>query len=256
MEQDELIRIAASVSERRGWDFSRVEDDRDPIPWDYLEVVKRYLQPESRVLDVGTGGGERFMELAPFFGTGVGVDIDPEMIGVARENRPPALAEHVQFAVMPAERLEFPGGEFDIVLNRHSVVHAAEVARVLRPGGFFITQQVGPLNTHNICSLFGCGPGGEYEEDLSQSLLALAEGFRQQGCRVVTRGEYNVRYWFLSVESLIFWLKAIPMPQDFDMAQHWQLVNHILSTYVTERGVQTNEQRDLLIVQKQADGSW
>ena len=57
----ELKRIAASVGERQGWDFSRVRDERDPVPWDYLDVVRNYLRPSDRVLDVGTGGGEKFL---------------------------------------------------------------------------------------------------------------------------------------------------------------------------------------------------
>jgi hypothetical protein len=52
MKLDELKRIAASVGEREGWDFARVRDAREPVPWDYLDVVVRYLRPTDRVLDV------------------------------------------------------------------------------------------------------------------------------------------------------------------------------------------------------------
>ena len=159
---EDLKRIAASVGERRGWDFSRVRDDRDPVPWDYADVVHRYLQPSSRVLDVGTGGGERFLALTPHFGTGVGIDADPTMLRVARENTPPSLVDKVSFEVMLAEVLQFSDAVFDVVLNRHAPVYVEEIIRVLRPDGFFITQQVGVRNTENICSIFGCGPGGEY----------------------------------------------------------------------------------------------
>jgi SAM-dependent methyltransferase len=255
MDRDELLRIAAAVGQRRGWDFSQVRDDRDPVPWDYAEVVRRYVQPSSRVMDVGTGGGERFLALAPYYGTGVGIDNDPAMIAAACENRPASLIDKVSFQVMPAEGLEFFNDAFDVVLNRHSAVHVGEAARVLAPGGFFITQQVGPLNTHNICSLFRCGPGGEYAQDATQTLPVLADGFLQQGCRVICRAEYNVRYWLLDIASLVFWLKAIPIPEDFDMAQHWPLVDHILSTFTTPRGIQTNEHRELLIVHKEQNGA-
>ena len=37
---DELKRIAESVGEPRGWDFSRLRDARDPVPWDYADVVR------------------------------------------------------------------------------------------------------------------------------------------------------------------------------------------------------------------------
>lgn len=250
MTLEELRRIAASVGERRGWDFSRVRDDRDPVPWEYADVVRSYLQPCSHVLDLGTGGGERFLALAPHFGAGVGIDVDPTMILVARENTPASLADKVSFEVMCAEALQFSDALFDVVLNRHASVYAGEIVRVLRPDGIFITQQVGARNFQNICSLFNCGPGGEYQWDPSQEMPTLIEAFRQNGCRVIARAEYDVRYFFLDVESLVFNLKAVPIPDDFDIEKHWQQVDQIINDYRTSRGIETNEHRELLIVQK------
>ena len=87
MTLEELRCIAASVGERRGWDFSRVRDEREPVPWDYIDVVRHYLRPSDRVLDVGSGGGEKFLALATHFGTGIGVDASTEMTWVAFKNR-------------------------------------------------------------------------------------------------------------------------------------------------------------------------
>ncbi len=36
-----------------------------------------------------------------------------------------------------------PTGRFDLILNRHESYHPGEIARVLAPGGTFLTQQVG-----------------------------------------------------------------------------------------------------------------
>jgi ubiquinone/menaquinone biosynthesis C-methylase UbiE len=165
MDHEDLKRIAETVGERSGWDFSRVRDERDPTPWDYADVVRRYLRPEDRVLDVGTGGGELFLELAPGFGEGVGIDFDAEMIRVARENAHDGSPSHVSFEPMDARSLRLPDGSFDAVLNRHAPTEAAEIVRVLRPGGVFVTQQVGRKNTENICSVFGFDPTVEWPED-------------------------------------------------------------------------------------------
>lgn len=251
---EELRRIAASVGERRGWDFSRVRYDRDPVPWSYSEVVGRYLRQPNRVLDIGTGGGERFIALSPHFSSGVGIDADPRMIRVARENASASPDDKLSFEVMRAEALEFPDSAFDVVLNRQASVHVGETARVLRHEGYFILQQVGARNFQNICSLFGCGPGGEYEWQTSQEVTALAEEFRRSGCTVVAQGEYDVGYFFLDVESLIFNLKAVPIPEDFDIERHWQQIDHICAEYHSPRGIQTNEHRELLIARKGNSG--
>jgi SAM-dependent methyltransferase len=250
MTLEELRCIAASVGERQGWDFSRVQDERDPVPWDYIDVVRRYLRPSDRILDIGTGGGEKFLALACHFGTGIGIDASTEMIGAALTNKSSLAADNVSFEVMRAEVLQFTDAEFEVVLNRHCTVDVGEVFRVLRPGGFFITQQVGARNTQNICALFGCGPGGQYEQGPSQGVTTLAEAFRQCGCRVVCTAEYDVRYWFLDVESLLFWLKAIPIPKDLHIEIHWRQVDQIITEYRTPKGIETNEHRELLIVQR------
>jgi SAM-dependent methyltransferase len=250
MTEEELTRIAASVAPRRGWDFSCVREAHDPVLWDYIDIAHRYLTPESHVLDIGTGGGERFLSLADAFATGVGTDASPEMIATAQANLPPTLAGRINFAVMPAQRLKFPPASFDVVLNRHAPIAAAEVARVLRPGGVFLTQQVGAHNTANICSVFGCDSGGAYASDPTQTFEALRATFVAVGCRVVATGEYDVRTWFLDIESLLFWLQALPLPDDFALARHWRQIDAILAANTTPRGIQTNEHRTLLIVRK------
>jgi ubiquinone/menaquinone biosynthesis C-methylase UbiE len=72
------------------------------------------------VLDIGTGGGERFLELVPLIGAGTGIDASADMVATARASTSAALAGRVFFAVMDAGRLELPGAGFDLVLNRHA----------------------------------------------------------------------------------------------------------------------------------------
>src|SRR4051812_1687261 len=145
---EELKRIADSVGERQGWDFSRMQVDCDPMPWDYLEVVTRYLKPTDRVLDVGTGGGEKFIQLSAHFGEGVGIDLDSEMVAAAQRNLPQAAPIH--FEQMSINALAFEDHHFDVVLNRQAPIAADEIARVLKPEGYFITQQIGAFNMQNI----------------------------------------------------------------------------------------------------------
>jgi len=201
---EDLRRIAATVEPIRGWDFSRVLEVRDPVPWEYPQVVRRFLKPTDQVLDIATGGGEVFLSLASAFGSGVGTDVSAEMIATARENKPPDLREKVSFEVMAAQDLELDGETFDLVLNRHGPVFVAPIMRVLKPGGYFICQQVGGLNTQNVFQLFGCESSGAYwrrywdEHGFEhQDLPSLVRSFSAAGCRTIASGSYNVDYTFL-----------------------------------------------------------
>lgn len=61
---------------------------------------------------------------------------------------------------------------------------------------------------------------------------------------------YDVSYWFCNVESFVFWLKAVPLPEDFDISKHWREVGRIITEYSTSKGIETNEHRELIIVRK------
>lgn len=246
---ERLQEISASVGERTGWDFSSVRTKRAPVPWEYLDVVRKYITQADRVLDIGTGGGERFLQLALQFEEGMGVDIDSEMIAQARKNQTIRQITNVEWCVMSGGRLAFRAAEFDGVLNRHSRVYVAEIARVLRPGGYFMTQQVGRRNTGNVFAAFGWTPAS-FGADWWQPVTELASAFERLGCKVIAKAEYDVRYWFLDVPSLIFWLKAVPLPEPFDLQRHWEGVKRLVEAHGTARGIETNEHRELLIVRK------
>lgn len=247
---EELKKIAASARKRGRHGAVRARMDRDPIPWDYDEVVRRYLWPEADVLEAGTGSGERLFTLAQHFGTGVGIDADPALIQTARDSVPPSLREKVSFAVMRPDAFQFLDASFDVVLNQHAPLDVSEVVRVLRPSGFFITERVGAGDTRHICRIFGCDPDGRYRTTPPSGLIALTGAFLDGGCRVVARAEYDVPAYFVDLESLLLWLQSTPMPRDFNLDRHWEQVTQIAADYHTPRGIETNEHRELLIVQK------
>ena len=89
------------------------------------------------VVDAGCGGGRAVAELAERGATSVGVDLDPEMIAVARE-RWPAGEFHVGDACeLPLETGSVAGYRADKVLHTldDPARAVAEARRVLAPGG-------------------------------------------------------------------------------------------------------------------------
>lgn len=250
---DELQTLADEVGTRSGWDFGRMRTERDPVPWDYLEVAARYLSPTDVVLDVGTGGGERLLTLASRFATGVGIDPDPDMVRVAQANATTPATTHVTFQQAGTDDLpSFPLGTFDVVLTRHAPVSALGVDHVTKPGGYFICQGVGARNMENIRLTFQTGSATQYDEHQRAVRCTLHES----GWEIVAEGEYNVRYRVLDLPSLLFWFSAIAganeVPSDFTIDRHHGAINEIIRRYGSDRGVETNEHRTLLIARKTA----
>lgn len=246
-----------AVAVRVGWDFSAVRAERDPVPWDYGAVVRNYLRPGTTALDVGTGGGEVFLRLATGLALGVGVDAEPGMARVARDRARSAPTPNTRFAVMATEALALPDGTFDTVLNRHSVVVVAEVVRVLRAGGVFVTQQVGDRNTQRVFDEFGWGSNGEWWRSewrrsgaSPQDVDTLAAAFEHVGCTLVRRSEYDVGYRFLDPESLLFWLRSVPLPEVVSPDVHYRQLAGLLAEHARTGSIVTNEHRWLLVVRK------
>ena len=52
-----------------GWDFSHIQGrcTVETLPWDYPQVVREFLRPGVRLLDMGTGGGELLLTLDDSF---------------------------------------------------------------------------------------------------------------------------------------------------------------------------------------------
>lgn len=98
------------------------------------------IPTDAAVLDVGTGPGVLLVELAqrrPDVRL-TGVDLSPDMISAAGRN----LGERGSVRVADATDLPFPDAAFDVIVSSISLHHwdhpdraAAELARVLRPGG-------------------------------------------------------------------------------------------------------------------------
>jgi len=74
--------------------------------------------------------------------------------------------------------------------------------------------------------------------------------FEMLGGLVRAEGEYDVPYAFCDLPSFLFWLRALPMPEDLDADKHAEQIAMIIHDCVSDRGLVSNEHRHLLVVQK------
>lgn len=133
-----------------GWDFSYLDGrwDREVLPWDYTEIINQYRRNTDRLLDMGTGGGEFILNLGhpyPFLSVTEGWLPNLQL---CKERLEP-LGISVKY-VDEDDKLDFPNESFDLVINRHESYDVNEVYRVLKKGGYFITQQVGNQNDREL----------------------------------------------------------------------------------------------------------
>lgn len=203
-----------------GWDFShihgRYDEERD-LPWDYEKIVRSYLSPEKKLLDQDTGGGEFLLSLGhpPAFLSAT--EAYPPNAALCRET---LLPLGVDFREADCHGpLPFDENTFDLVLNRHGNYTPAELHRVLKPGGYFITEQVGAENDRELVTLL-LGPGIPLPFP-EQYLSCARQALEHAGFQVVQSDEAFRPIKFWDVGALVWFARIISWEfPDFSVARH------------------------------------
>ncbi len=201
-----------------GWDFAflngRYVEGR--FSWDFAQEMRGIVAHVRSMLDLGTGGGEFLSSLAPlpercFATEGYG----PNM-GVARGRLAPMGVDVVgTFCDDNGQEpqrgaLPFRSGTFDLVMDRHESFVPIEVARVLRRGGIFATQQVGEGNNSELREFFGTDKSKVRRERVRWNLSKAIRDLESAGMKVLLKKEEKASSRFLDVGALAYYLKVIP----------------------------------------------
>ncbi|QRP44869.1 methyltransferase domain-containing protein [Amycolatopsis sp. FDAARGOS 1241] len=204
---DDLVTEAATVSVA-GWDFSwldgRATEQRPS--WGYQHLIGERLARAESAVDIQTGGGEVL----------AGVPVLPPLT-VATESWPPNLAKastllHPRGATVVADTdeppLPFRTGSFELIVSRHpGKAWWAEIARVLRPGGTYLSQQVGPASVFELVEHFlGPQPAEVRESRHPDHARADAE---RAGLEVVDLRFEKLHTEFFDVGAVIYFLRKV-----------------------------------------------
>ncbi|WP_431992109.1 class I SAM-dependent methyltransferase [Streptomyces albogriseolus] len=209
---DELLAEGASVP-TEGWDFSWFEGRATEArpSWGYATTVAGRLGAvDGPVLDVQTGGGE---VLAFALGR---ASRRPPLVA-ATEGWPPnvrkaahTLRPYGAAVVAAAEDapLPFADGSFSLVTSRHPVRPLwDEIARVLRPGGAYLAQHVGPASAFELVEYF-LGP-------LPEASRAARDPERERrdaeatGLEVVDLRAERLRMEFFDIAAVVHFLRKV-----------------------------------------------
>ena len=137
-----------------GWDFShisgRYEEGQD-FPWDYEAAVRRYLKKDTKLMDYDTGGGEFLLSLGHPYENTAATEGYPPNVELCRRKLIPLGIDLRECS--DAHHIPFEDESFDLLINRHGDFYPRELYRLLKPGGIFVTQQVGDENDRDLVQL-------------------------------------------------------------------------------------------------------
>ncbi|MGM1063709.1 class I SAM-dependent methyltransferase [Saccharothrix sp. Mg75] len=214
---DDLVAEGESVPVE-GWDFSWFEGratEQRPS-WGYARLLAARTAEAGAVLDVQTGGGEVLATVPRPPRVLAATESWPPNLAVAQRNLAPLGG--VVVSAPDDGPLPFADAAFDLVVSRHPVVTPwAEVARVLAPGGTYLSQQVGPGSVHELTDfIMGPQPIGD-DRDPDRT----AEEARGAGLTVVDLRPETLRVEFFDIAAVVHFLrKVIWIVPGFTAAAH------------------------------------
>ncbi len=218
---------AAEQEPFSGWDFSSLQGRmvEDALPWDYEALVRRELSSAQALLDMDTGGGEKLAAWKPLPPYTVATEGYRPNVAIARARLEP-LGVHV-YEVDATEPLPFPPDAFDLITNRHGAYTPSEIVRVLRPGGAFITQQVGSGNLRGLNERLGASNTGHADWTLHRARHELEE----TGLVITAAEEEFPVTRFRDIAALVYFLKAVP----------WQIPDFTVTRYLDNLRILSRE---------------
>jgi SAM-dependent methyltransferase len=202
---------AIAARHMQGWAF-----DYEPVPlgppppWDYAARAELLLGAATSAVDLGTGGGEFFAaRLAAYSGRAVATEAWGPNVPVAAQRLAPLGVPVVHADSL---RLPFAAAAFDLVLDRHEELAPAEVARVLRPGGTVLSQQVHPDEHAELRAYF---PRMAVYEPHHETYPA---GFQAAGLSLVTLAHHTQPVAYRHIGELAYLFLVAPwMVPGFDL---------------------------------------
>ena len=203
---EELVAEANSAP-IRGWNFEwldgRATEERPS--WHYSELLAERFERSRRVLDLQSGGGEMLASLPQL----------PPLL-VATEGYLPNLvhaAERLRkrgvFVVGTDDQhelLPFGNASFDLVTSRHPIsTWWSEIARVLLPGGVYLSQQVGPDSVRDL-SEFIMGP---WPNASARDPRFAEQEATDAGLVVVDLRRERLRTVFYDIGAVVYFLRLV-----------------------------------------------
>lgn len=225
-----------------GWDFSYLNGrmiEENPF-WDYLALARELVKDSHSLLDMATGGGERFSQLAPFPSHAVAIEGWHPNVAVAKKNLEPLGAQVIE--AIESKPLPFKDATFDLVLNRHGGYSIPELHRILQQNGTFFSQQVAGDNLQDLVDFF------EVKQKWPTMILYQKKPeFEKIGFSLKRAEDWEGKVTFLDVGALVYFLRAVPwIVDDFSVDTHFKYLEELQKRIEEQRKLEFTYKRYLI----------
>ncbi len=218
------------------WDFSMINYSKECLTnWDLYKLLKLYSNSESKILDLGTGGGEKVLKYFPECQEIIATDFSKEMINTANNNLKESGRKNIIFRQMDNLNMDTPDNYFDIVVARHTPIDAKQIYKTLKPGGRLLLRGVDKIDCWSLKLLFGRGQGYNDEKPIS---VIDYENILSAGFKSIELVPIHVREYYKTKDDLMALLLKTPIINDFSNKEFdEEIIDKYISENMTDEGI-------------------
>ncbi len=224
-----------------GWLDGRATEERPS--WRYFDRVAERAATVSRMLDLQTGAGQMIADLPKLPRLTVATEGHNPNVAIASCR----LRQRGAWLVRTQEdrpALPLASNSFELVTSRHPVdTRWDEIARVLRSGGTYLSQQVGPHSLRDLSELMmgPLPPGSKRDPELARVAAEKA------GLKVTDLRHERLRTVFYDIGAVIYFLRLVVwIVPDFTIEKYREELLALHHRIEREGGFETSASRFLI----------
>lgn len=184
----------------------------------FFEYLKKHVNKNFKVLDLGCGSGELTLKLSPYFKEIIGVDPFGDYIKTAKQQKKNDNIKNVIFRIADGKRLPFKNEHFDMIFSSRGPLSADidfmnEGSRVLKKDGIMLEETIGEKDKIELKKIFGRGQNYPIQETKLNSVKKL---LKQSGMKLIESKYFLYYQVYQSIGDVIEILDRSPIIPHFD----------------------------------------
>ena len=172
------------------WNFDKFQIESKTLTnWNLFKLIKKYSNKDSKILDLGTGGGEKLLKYFPKVNEILGTDFSKEMIDTANKNLLKSRRKNISFRINPKQ-----------------------IFKCLKKGGYLFIHGVDQHDCYSLKLLFG---KGQAFNDLKPISIIDYEKVLEAGFKDVELVPIHTIEFFKNKSLLKQFLLKVPIIDNF-----------------------------------------
>ncbi len=222
----------------KDWNFKDIKYSVENLTkWDMFDVINKYATFQSKILDLGTGGGERVLDYFPDCEEILATDFAEEMIQTANINLKISGRKNITFRVMDNLQMDVADEYFDIIVARHTCIDAEQIYKALKKDGKLIVRGVDQLDCWSLKRMFGSGQGFA---DLKAISVIDYENILDAGFKHVELIPIHAREYYQTKEDLAALLMKTPILLNFSETEENVEMSSALDLNTLDKYIEEN----------------